>query len=172
MNRAARNVLRKIGTDVHLDEEREEHVAREMTDAQDREGQRADEEKKKRSRPDDVGMSSVPEELLTESEKRHVLYRRRQSMASRTESAAERLPIMTSEERKTRDRNRPKYHATEFECPIEKLIDKYQDLDEVQKHLSLGQSMKYEFTEDGCILDRDGNMIFDGEKVVTPQKKK
>jgi hypothetical protein len=117
-------------------------------------------------------MSAVPEELLTESEKRHELYRRRQSMASRTESAAERLPIMTSEERKTRDRNRPKYHATEFEGPIEKLIDKYQDLDEVQKHLSLGQSMKYEFTEDGCILDRDGNMIFDGEKVVTPQKKK
>ncbi|MBT6625484.1 MAG: hypothetical protein HOB49_00665, partial [Gemmatimonadetes bacterium] len=49
MNRAARNVLRKIGTDVHLDEEREEHASREMTDAQDREGQRAEDEKKKRS---------------------------------------------------------------------------------------------------------------------------
>ena len=130
MNRAARNVLRKIGTDVHLEEEREEHVAREMDEARSR-GQQAEEEARKRPGQDEGGMSNVPEELLTESEKRHELYRRRQSMASRTESAAERLPIMTSEERKARDRNRPKYHATEFEGPIEKLIEKYQDLDEV-----------------------------------------
>ncbi|HCV24754.1 MAG: hypothetical protein CME13_05445 [Gemmatimonadetes bacterium] len=170
MNRAARNVLRKIGTDVHLEEEREEHVAREMDEARSR-GQQAEEEARKRPGHDEGGMSNVPEELLTDSEKRHELYRRRQSMASRTESAAERLPIMTSEERKARDRNRPKYHATEFEGPIEKLIEKYQDLDEVLRHLTLGQSMKYEFTEDGCILDRDGNMIYDGEKIVGPQKK-
>ncbi len=88
------------------------------------------------------------------------------------DSAAERLPIMTSEERKSRDRNRPKYNTSEFEGPIEKLIEKYQDLEEVQKHLSLGQSMKYEFTEGGQVLDRDGNLIFDGEKIVTPLKQK
>ncbi|MBT3342917.1 MAG: hypothetical protein HN712_00025 [Gemmatimonadetes bacterium] len=172
MNRAARNVLRKIGTDVHLDEERDQLAEREVDDAREREDQRAEEQGKQRPGQDKAGLSNVPEELLTESEKRHEHYRRRQSMASSMDSAAERLPIMTTEERTTRDRNRPKYHATEFEGPIEKLIEKYQDLDEVQKRLTLGQSMKYEFTEDGLILDRDGDMIFDGEKVVTPLKNK
>lgn len=171
MNRAARNVLRKIGTDVHLDEEREELVAREMEEAQGREEERA-ERPTKRPGQDEAGLGAVPEELLTESEKRHEQYRRRQSIASRMDSAAERLPIMTSEERKSRDRNRPKYNTSEFEGPIEKLIEKYQDLEEVQKHLSLGQSMKYEFTEGGQVLDRDGNLIFDGEKIVTPLKQK
>jgi hypothetical protein len=46
------------------------------------------------------------------------------------------------------------------------LIEKYKDLAEVQRHLTLGQSMKYEFTTDGQILDKEGNVIFDGEKIV------
>ena len=117
-----------------------------------------------------AGLGAVPEEMLSESEKRHEQYRRRQAMGGRTSPAAERLPIMTTEERKARDKDRPKYHATEFEGPIEKLIEKYRDLDEVRRHLTLGQAMKYEFTEDGRILDRDGVVLYDGTVIPPPRK--
>ena len=168
MNRAAKNVLRKLGTDVDLDEEREQLVAREAEEAQQR--QLEDETRRRSERDRDAGLSSVPEEMRSESERRHDQYRRRQAMGGRIEPAAERLPIMTAAERKARDRDRPKYHATEFEGPIEKLIEKYDSLEEVQRHLTLGQSMKYEFTDDGRILDRDGNVIYDGEKLVNPKQ--
>ena len=170
MNRAAKNVLRKLGTDMQEDE-REELTAREADDLKQRESE-ADAQKaaaEQRARQHEVGLGSVPEEMLSESEKRHEQYRRRQSMGGRISPAAERLPIMTAAERKARDKNRPKYAATEFEGPIEKLIEKYQDLEEVRRHLTLGQSMKYDFTEDGRVLDRDGNVIFDGEKLVPKQ---
>jgi len=162
MNRSARSVLRKIGTDFSLDEEREGRLEREAEEARSRmqaEG---------RPKDDGEGLSSVPEEMLTESEKRHSQYRRRQAMGGEFSPAAERLPIMTTEERVERDKNRPKWRATSFEGPIEKLIEKYGDLEEVQRHLTLGQSMKYEFTDDGQILDIEGNLIYDGEKIVTP----
>ena len=163
MNRAAKNVLRKLGTDIDLDQEREERFARESEEAQQRQQESASVER-------GAGLGAVPEEMLSESEKRHEQYRRRQAMGGRTTPAAERLPIMTTEERKARDRDRPKYHATEFEGPIEKLIEKYGDLDEVRRHLTLGQAMKYEFTEDGRILDRNGEVIYDG-KIVTPPER-
>jgi hypothetical protein len=70
---------------------------------------------------------SLPEEMLSESEKRHEKYRRRQAMAGRFPPAAERLPIMTAEEREERDKLRPKWTQTQFEGPIEKLIEKYGD---------------------------------------------
>lgn len=162
MNRAAKNVLRKLGTDIDLDQEREERFAREAEEAQKRQESAAVER--------GAGLGAVPEEMLSESEKRHEQYRRRQAMGGRTTPAAERLPIMTAEERKARDRDRPKYHATEFEGPIEKLIEKYGDLDEVRRHLTLGQAMKYEFTEDGRILDRNGEVIYDGQVVPPPQR--
>ena len=165
MNRAAKNVLRKLGTDIDLEQEREERFAREADEAQQRQ-QGGDSASVERG----AGLGAVPEEMLSESEKRHEQYRRRQAMGGRTTPAAERLPIMTAEERKARDRDRPKYHATEFEGPIEKLIEKYGDLDEVRRHLTLGQAMKYEFTEDGRILDRNGEVIYDG-KAVTPPKR-
>ena len=161
MNRSARSVLRKIGTDFSLDEEREQRLEREAEEARSRQPTDA-------QTSEGEGLSSVPEEMLTESEKRHERYRRRQAMAGRVSPAAERLPIMTTEERVERDKNRPKWRATTFEGPIEKLIEKYGDLDEVQRHLSLGQSMKYEFTDDGKILDTEGNLIYDGDKIVTP----
>ncbi len=160
MNRAARTVLRKLGTDLSLDAEQEQRLAREAEENREREQER-------RQAPSDGGLDGVPEELLTESEKRHEKYRRRQAMGGRFSPAAERLPIMTAEERKERDRDRPKWRATSFEGPIEKLIEKYgPDLVEVQRHLTLGQSMKYELTDDGKILDREGNTIYDGEKLV------
>jgi hypothetical protein len=162
MNRAARSVLRKLGTDQHLDNERQERVQREMDETQERQSEREGAE----AREGDSALDNVPEELLTESEKRHGKYRRQQAMAGRFTPAAERLPIMTAAEREERDKNRPSYQKTQFEGPIEKLIEKYQDLEEVKKHLSLGQAMKYEFTEDGKILDQDGNFIYDGEKLV------
>lgn len=168
MNRAAKNVLRKLGTDVDLDEEREQLAEREMADAEQRQVESDSRRLAERNR--EAGLSSVPEEMRSESEKRHDSYRRRQAMAGRTEPAAERLPIMTTAQRKARDKDRPKYHATEFEGPIEKLIEKYEDLAEVQRHLTLGQSMKYEFTDDGRVMDKDGNLIYDGEKLVTPGK--
>ena len=60
--------------------------------------------------------------------------------------------------------------APGFDSRATSCIDASPDLAEVQRHLTLGQSMKYEFTEDGRVLDRDGNMIFDGEKVVSAKK--
>ena len=162
MNRAAKNVLRKLGTDIDLEQEREQRLTREAEE----EAQRQQESDAPSAVERGTGLGAIPDEMLSESEKRHEEYRRRQAMGGRTTPAAERLPIMTAEERKARDKDRPKYHATEFEGPIEKLIEKYQDLEEVQRHLTLGQAMKYEFTEDGRILDRDGEVIYDGETVT------
>ena len=168
MNRAAKNVLRRLGTDLDLDEEREQLTERETEQAQQRELENEAQRTAERNR--EAGISSIPEEMRSESEKRHDQYRRRQAMDGRSPTAAERLPIMTAAQRKARDKDRPKYHATEFEGPIEKLIEKYDDMAEVQRHLTLGQSMKYEFTDDGRVLDRDGNLIFDGEKLVFTRK--
>jgi len=168
MNRAAKNVLRRLGTDIDLDLEREELTAREREAIQQREIETESQRLAQRNR--EAGLSSVPEEMRSESEKRHDTYRRRQAMEGRFSPAAERLPIMTAAERAARDKDRPKYHATEFEGPIEKLIETYGDLAEVQRHLTLGQSMKYEFTEDGRVFDREGNVIFDGLKVVPTKK--
>ncbi|MEW6752751.1 MAG: hypothetical protein AB1505_17480 [Candidatus Latescibacterota bacterium] len=162
MNRAARSVLRKLGTDQHLDNEREERLRREMEESR----QRHAAHDEGTGQPPSPGLEDVPDELLSESEKRHERYRRQQAMAGRFTPAAERLPIMTAAEREQRDKDRPKWTQTQFEGPIGKLIEKYRDLDEVRKHLTLGQSMKYEFTPDGKVLDRDGNVVFDGEKVV------
>ena len=157
MSRAARSVLRKIGFDPTLDEERRQQLEREI---QEKAAATA-------AAPQSPGsMENVPDELLSESEKRHEKYRRQQAMAGRFTPAAERLPIMTAEERKTRDKDRPKWSQTDFEGPIEKLIEKYKELEEVKKHLTLGQSMKYEFTLDGKVLDKSGKIIFDGEKLV------
>ncbi|MDA0337502.1 MAG: hypothetical protein O2782_20250 [bacterium] len=168
MNRAAKNVLRKLGTDIDLDEERQQLTAEEAEEAQQR--QLANEAQRTAERNREAGISSIPEEMRSESEKRHDQYRRRQAMDGRSPSAAERLPIMTAAQRKARDKDRPKYHATEFEGPIEKLIEKYPDMAEVQRHLTLGQSMKYEFTDDGRVLDREGTLIFDGERIVSSKK--
>jgi hypothetical protein len=157
MSRAARSVLRKIGFDPTLDEERRQQLEREAQEkaSAPAAGQQAS-----------GSMENVPDELLSESEKRHEKYRRQQAMAGRFTPAAERLPIMTAEERQARDKDRPKWSQTNFEGPIEKLIEKYKDLEEVKKHLTLGQSMKYEFTPDGKVLDKQGKLIFDGEKLV------
>ena len=165
MNRAAKNVLRKLGTDIDLEQEREQRFGREAEEAQ-----RQQENEASSPLERGTGLGAMPEEMLSESEKRHEEYRRRQAMGGRTTPAAERLPIMTAEERKARDKDRPKYHATEFEGPIEKLIEKYRDLEEVQRHLTLGQAMKYEFTEDGRILDRDGEVLYDGTTMTPPRK--
>ena len=155
MKRTTRTVLRKLGTDLSLDGEREARQARDVEEAQQR--QHTDESR------EETGLSGVPEEMLTESEKRHETYRRRQAMGGRFTPAAERLPIMTSQEREERDKSRPKWRvATSFEGRIEKLLEKYgPDLDEVQRHLTLGQSMKYEFTDDGKVLDREGNILYE-----------
>ena len=159
MSRAARSVLRKIGSDPTLDDERRQQLDREATG---KAGASA-----AQSTPQQPGsMEDVPDELLSESEKRHEKYRRQQAMAGRFTPAADRLPIMTAEERKARDKDRPKWIQTNFEGPIEKLIEKYKDLEEVKKHLTLGQSMKYEFTPDGKVLDKSGKVIFDGAKLV------
>ena len=164
MNHAARSVLRKIGTDPSLEAERERRLEQEADDAKNR----LSELRRDSGAGEPDGLSQVPEEMLSESEKRHEKYRRQQEVAGRFAPAAERLPIMTSDERKERDKDRPKWRATSFEGPIEKLIERYdRDLDEVQRHLTLGQSMKYEFTEDGKVLDTEGNIIFDGERILT-----
>ena len=78
MNRAAKNVLRKLGTDMDLDEEREQLAAREQEQAQQRQVETESQRAAQRNR--DAGISSVPEEMQSESEKRHDTYRRRQAM--------------------------------------------------------------------------------------------
>ena len=160
MNKAARHVLRRLGTDTSLDDERQQRLSREVQEEQ--------QKRREQGGDQDTGFETIPEEMLTESEKRHEKYRRQQAMAGRFTPAAERLPIMTAEERAAHNKDRPKRHQTSFEGPIEKLIEKYdQDLEEVQRRLTLGQSMKYEFTSDGRVLDKEGNVIFDGEKIVS-----
>ena len=161
MNRAARSVLRKLGADQSLENEREQRIQREVEEAKSTDLARKD-------RGSAGALDDIPEELRSETEKRHEKYRRKQAMAGRFTPAAERLPIMTSEARQERDKDRPNWRPTSFEGPIEKLIEKYKELDEVQRHLTLGQSMKYEFTADGRVLDRDGNLIYDGENIVGP----
>lgn len=159
MNKAARSVLRRIGPDSNVDNQREALLSREVEEAQ----------AKMRARNEDdssQAFEAIPEEMLTESEKRHGKYRRQQAQAGRFTPAADRLPIMTKEEREAHNKDRPKWQQTQFEGPIEKLIEKYKDLDEVKRHLTLGQSMKYEFTQDGRVLDQKGNLIYDGEKLV------
>jgi len=159
MNRIARSVLRRLGQDQSLDNERQERLEREIDEKSQSQASDA-------KNAGDEGLSTIPESMLTESEKRHEHYRRRQAMAGKFPPAAERLPIMTSEEAAERDKKRPKPQASEFEAPLEKLIEKYKNLDEVQRRLTLGQAMKYEFTADGKILDQEGNLIYDGEKLV------
>ena len=106
------------------------------------------------------------EELKSEVEKRHDRYRRQQEFAGRLGPAAERLPILTEEERVRREKERPKRRKIEFEGPIGKLIEKYKDPKEVFNHLSIGQLMKYELDEaTGCIYER-GKLIFDGTQLV------
>jgi hypothetical protein len=160
VNKAARSVLRRIGPDSNSDDQRDQYLAQQM---------KAEQEKLKTRKEDidsDGAFEAIPEEMLTESEKRHAKHRRQQAQAGRFPPAAERLPIMTKEEREAHNKNRPKWTQTSFEGPIEKLIEKYKDLNEVKKHLSLGQSMKYEFTEDGCVRDQKGNLVYDGKQVV------
>lgn len=115
---------------------------------------------------EDPEMSGEAEAAKSEVEKRHDRYRRQQEFAGRLGPAAERLPILTEEERERREKERPKRRKIEFEGPIEKLIEKYKDPKEVFNHLSIGQLMKYELDEStGCIYER-GEMIFDGTQLV------
>jgi hypothetical protein len=160
MNTSTRSVLRKLGTDQHLESERQQFLSREVEAARQRQAGDA------AGAPGSGSLAELPDELLSESEKRHEKYRRQQAMAGRVAPAAERLPIMTAEERRQRDRARPKWSQTEFEGPIEKLLVKYGSAAEVRKHLTLGQSMKYEFTDDGQVLDRDGNLVWDGRQLA------
>jgi len=160
VNKAARSVLRRISPDTSSDDQRDQIQAQQI---------KAEQEKIKARKEDvdsDSAFEAIPEEMLTESEKRHAKHRRQQAQAGRFTPAAERLPIMTKEEREAHNKNRPKWTQTSFEGPIEKLIEKYKDLDEVKRHLTLGQSMKYEFTEDGCVRDQKGNLVYDGQQVV------
>ena len=146
-----------------MEDERQQHLQREV----DENNRRSDISSPSGSAsPTGEALDGIPDEMLTESEKRHEKYRRQQAMAGRFTPAADRLPIMTAEERASRDKDRPNWNPSGFEGPIEKLIEKYKSLEEVKKHLSLGQSMKYDFTDDGRVLDKNGTVIFDGEKLV------
>ena len=61
MNRAAKNVLRRLGTDIDLDLEREELTAREREAIQQREIETESQRLAQRNR--EAGLSSVPEEM-------------------------------------------------------------------------------------------------------------
>ncbi len=119
-----------------------------------------------RQKAEELGEYYEDAEDKSEVEKRHDRYRRQQEYASRLGPAAERLPILTKEEQERREKERPQRRQLQFEGPIEKLIEKYEDPKEVFDHLSLGQLMKYELDEKtGCIYEK-GKLIFDGKKLV------
>ena len=141
---SVRDIMRKAGNEDNQERERERF--REKAEAV-------------REYYDDV-------EDKDEIEKRHDRFRRQQEYASRLGPAAERLPIISKEEQERREKERPKRRQIQFEGPIEKLIEKYQDSRVVFDHLSLGQLMKYELEEKtGCIYEK-GKLIFDGNKLV------
>ena len=147
MSDSVRHIMSKAGTDNLKDEERA----------------------KFRAKADEIS-ELYEEEDKTELEKRHDRFRARQERASRLGPAAERLPILTKEEKERREKERPQRRQLKFEGPIEKLIEKYKDPKEVFQHLSMGQLMKYELNEEtGCIYEK-GTMIFDGEKLVDGDK--
>ena len=144
MNKSVKDIMRKMGNDELKDQEQERF----------------------RKKADEVAEYYDNMGDKSELEKRHDRFRQRQEYTSRLGPAAERLPILTSEERERREKERPVRRAIQFEGPIEKLIEKYKDPREVFKHMSLGQLMKYELVEEtGCIYEK-GKMIFDGEKLV------
>lgn len=117
-------------------------------------------------RAEEIMGQQAREASKDEVEKRHDKYRRQQEYASRLGPAAERLPIISKEESKRRERERPKKKSYEFEGPIEKLLEKYKDPKEAFDHMSMGQLMKYELDESsGCIYEH-GKLIYDGEKLV------
>ena len=162
MNQAARSVLRRIGNDPGVENERQQHLQREV----DENNRRSEASPSGGGAAGREALDGIPDEMLSESERRHEKYRRQQAMAGRFTPAAERLPIVTAEERATGAKDRPNWNPSGFEGPIEKLIEKYKSLAEVKKHLSLGQAMKYDFTDDGRVLDKNGTVVFDGEKLV------
>ena len=129
MNKAARSILQRIGPDNNIDNQRDQIISREVEEAKAKLRQREGTEE------DQSAFEAIPEEMLTESEKRHAKHRRQQAQAGRFTPAADRLPIMSKEEREAHNKNRPKWQQTEFEGPIEKLIEKYKDIDEVKKLL-------------------------------------
>ncbi len=142
MNDSVRDILRKLGED----------------GAQDRERDRW------RKRAEEVASDYYSEGDKSETEKKHDHFRRQQEFASRLGPAAERLPVMTAEEKERREKAKVSSKKHQFEGPIEKLIEKYRNPEEVFKHLSLGQLMKYELKE-GKIYEK-GKLIYDGEKLV------
>ena len=143
MSKSLRNIMRKAGSDDTKARERE----------------------KFREKADEISQLYEQEEK-SELEKRHDRFRARQEYASRLGPAAERLPIISKEESEQRQKERPQRRQLQFEGPIEKLIEKYEDPKVVFEHLSLGQLMKYDLDEEtGCIYEK-GNLIFDGEKLV------
>ena len=143
MKESVKDILRKIGEDGPLHQDRDRW----------------------RKRAEEVASDHHAEGNKTETEKKHDHFRRQQEFASRLGPAAERLPVMTSEEKERREKAKRNTKPLQFEGPIEKLIEKYRDPEEVFKHLSLGQLMKYELKE-GKIYEK-GKLIFDGEKLVT-----
>jgi hypothetical protein len=142
MNDSVRDILRKMGENSPVERDREAW----------------------RKRAEDLASEGMAEGNKTEVEKKHEHFRRQQEFASRLGPAAERLPMMTSEEKERREKAKLNTKKHAFEGPIEKLIQKYVDPEEVFRHLSLGQLMKYEL-KDGKIYEK-GKMIYDGEKMI------
>ncbi|MSS72688.1 MAG: hypothetical protein EXS64_14535 [Candidatus Latescibacteria bacterium] len=142
MNESVKGILRKMGEDGPLHQDRDRW----------------------RKRAEEVASDHRSEGDKTEIQKKHDHFRRQQEFASRLGPAAERLPVMTSEEKERREKAKRPIKQHQFEGPIEKLIEKYRDLEEVFKHFSLGQLMKYELKE-GKIYEK-GELIYDGEKLV------
>ena len=146
MSDSLKDILRKSGAEDHHQQQSKETWERKM----------------------DIADSYAQEDAgKTSTEQRHDHYRRKQEFASRLGPGAERLPILTEEEKERRRRERPQRRKIEFEGPIEKLIEKYQDSKEVFNHLSIGQLMKYELNEETGRIYEKGKMIYDGEKLVS-----
>ena len=132
MGKSAKSIMRKLGDRRSVEEARKKYLDTESTHER--------------------------RENMTVDEARHDKYRSRQKALSELGPVSERLPIYKKEDRE----DERKARTIQFEAPIEKLIERYKDPEEIFRHMSYGQLMKYEL-RDGRIYQK-GTLIYDGTK--------
>ena len=135
--------MQRIGPDNNVDNQRTKIISREVEEAKAKLRQR------EATDDDQSTFEAIPEEMLTESESDMQNIEDKQAQAGRFTPAADRLLSCRVKRERRTTKIAPNGNRQSLKALLEKLIEKYNDLYEVKKHLTLGQSMKYEFTEDG-----------------------
>ena len=100
------------------------------------------------------GTRRRPDAERDNDETDHDRYRRRQQRLAEQDTASS-LPIEYVEHKEVGPRP-----GSQFEGPIEKLIEKYKDPREVVRHMSVGQYMRYELR--GGEIWQGDTLLYDG----------